>query len=130
MNMPKKILVVDDDPELIGVLKTELAKAGFETLYAAEGEQGIELAKTEHPDLILADIVMPRMDGLQMIKKIKAAPETANTPIIILTNLSEVDPLGKAFDLGVHDYFVKSKSDPKELVQKIQQRLSDDWQPA
>ena len=126
----KKILVieaVEDDNALRNVLRDKLTSEGFSVLAERNGEEGLAVALREHPDLILLDILMPAMDGLSMMKKLREANEWGKkVPIIFLTNLSaDDDKINKAVaDNEPAYYLVKANYTIEDLVEKIRERLS------
>jgi CheY-like chemotaxis protein len=97
---PDKILVVDDDRIIIEVLGQSLSLAGYEVITAADGEQGLEYARKLDPDLILLDVMMPKLDGYSVCTQLKQDPATRLIPIIILTALTERDDKLKALEAG------------------------------
>lgn len=113
--MKKKILIVDDEQDIREIIKISLLQDGFQILEASNGEDAIELAKNEKPDLITLDIIMPNIDGFQVAKAIKENPDTADIPIIILSVLSQDK---QKFMQGIADYISKPFK-PDELVKKI-----------
>lgn len=125
----KKILViemVEDETSVMNVLHDKFAIEGFRILEAKNGKEGLEIALSEHPDIILLDILMPIMDGLTMMKKLRQTNEWGkNVPIIILTNLSPNDEINQAIVENEPAYYlVKSDLTMNELVGKIKDRLS------
>lgn len=126
----KKILVieeVEDDASLRNVLHDKFSMEGFSVLEAKDGEEGLMIALREHPDLILLDIVMPKMDGLTMMKKLRQADEWGKrVPIILLTNLNaDDDKINRAITENEPAYYlVKSDWKIDDLVEKIRERLS------
>ena len=126
----KKILVIEaieDDASLRNLLHDKFTLEGFNVLEAKDGEEGLVTALREHPDLILLDIVMPKMDGLTMMKKLREANEWGkNVPIILLTNLNaDDDKINQAIaDNEPAYYLVKSNYTIEDLVEKIRERLS------
>jgi len=121
--MKKKILVTEDDTALREALADYLTKEGFEVMTAANGEEGIEMAKKENPDLLLLDIILPRKDGFEVIKELKADEKTKNIPIVLLTNLESLGDIEKALQLGAMTYLVKSDYSLEEIVVKIKEIL-------
>lgn len=119
MDQKTKILVVEDEEILLTALTEELKQEGFEVAGAKDGIEGVEKAVSEKPDLILLDLVMPRLDGIGALKEIKAKPETKDIPVVILTNLSDYDKISDALSLGAMDYLVKANYRLEELVSKI-----------
>lgn len=114
-----KILIVEDEEILLTALSEELKQEGFEVAGAKDGIEGVEKAASEKPDLILLDLVMPRLDGIGALKQIKANPATNTIPVVILTNLSDYDKVSDALTLGAMDYLVKANYRLEELVNKI-----------
>lgn len=129
-NNNKKILVIEaieDDNSLRRALRDKFTREGFNILEAIDGEEGLTIALSEHPDLIVLDILMPKMDGLTMMKKLRQKNEWGkNVPIIFLTNLSaDNDKINKAItDYMPAYYLVKSNHTIDDLVEKIKERLS------
>lgn len=119
----KSILLVEDDEFLAELYATKLNLEGFEVALAVDGEKGLKLAKEVAPDLILLDIILPKMDGFEVLKGIKADPKIKNIPVILLTNLSQKDEVQKGLDLGAVDYLIKAHFMPSEVVKKIKQTI-------
>jgi len=117
-----RILIVDDSPTEVHVLKTMLEKNGFETLTATCGEDGVDLAKQEKPDLILMDVVMPGMNGFQATRKISKEPETSEIPIIIVTTKDQETDRVWGLRQGAKDYLTKP-AEENDLIRKIKQAL-------
>ncbi len=114
-----KILIVEDEEILLTALSEELKQEGFQVAGAKDGVEGVEKAVSEKPDLILLDLVMPRLDGIGALKEMKANPEIQAIPVVILTNLSDYDKISDALSLGAMDYLVKANYRLEELVNKI-----------
>lgn len=113
--MPKKILLVDDEPEILEICRDYLKASGYEVLTAKDGAQGLSFARREKPDLVVLDLMMPEMDGLDMCRTIR---RESNVPIIILTaRVEETDKL-IGLELGADDYMTKPFS-PRELVARV-----------
>ncbi len=119
----KSILLVEDDEFLAELYATKLNLEGFEVSLAMDGEKGLKLAKEVMPDLILLDIILPKMDGFEVLKGIKADSATKNIPVILLTNLSQKDEVQKGLDLGAKDYLIKAHFMPSEVVKKIKETI-------
>lgn len=119
MDKPIKVFIVEDEEILLTALSEELKQTGFEVVGAKDGVEGVEKATSEQPDLILMDLVMPRLDGLGALKQLKAADVTKNIPVMILTNLSDYDKISEALSSGAMDYLVKANYRLEELVAKI-----------
>jgi DNA-binding response OmpR family regulator len=120
----KKILIVEDEIHLLDVLRDEFAQAGFEVFKARDGEEGYAQALEKRPDLILIDILMPKMDGLTMFKKLREHEELKKTPGIILTNVNDSATISSALESGAYDFLVKSDWEPKSLVARVKEKLA------
>ena len=118
-----KILLVEDDSFLLSMYSTKFELENFDVTIAEDGEKGWKLAQREDPDVILLDIKLPKMDGFEVLKKIKGNKETSNIPVILLTNLSQKEDRDKGLDLGADDYLVKAHFMPSEVVGKIKKLL-------
>jgi two-component system alkaline phosphatase synthesis response regulator PhoP len=104
----QKVLVVDDEEPILELLKYNLEKQGYEVKTASDGFQAVEIAKKFHPDLVLLDIMMPKMDGVETCRLIRAMPEMVNTFIVFLTARAEEYSEVAAFDVGADDYILKA----------------------
>ena len=116
--MKEKILIVEDEKDIVKMLEYNLKKEGFRTLSANNGEDGLDMARKEHPDLILLDLMLPEMDGLEVCKAVKNDTKTAAIPIIILTAKAQETDKIVGLELGADDYVTKPFS-PKELIARI-----------
>ena len=114
----RTILLVDDDPNVVRVVGRRLEHEGYHMLSALTGEEGLRIAKEQHPDLVLLDIMMPRMKGRDVCARLKADPQTAQIPVIFLTALGLADHVKAGMDLGAEDYIVKP-FEPAELKERI-----------
>src|SRR3989338_5337689 len=110
-----KILIVEDEEILLAALSEELQQQGFEVIGAKDGIEGVEKSLSMTPDLILLDLVMPRLDGIGALKQMKANEQTKDIPVVILTNLSDYDKISDALSLGAMDYLVKANYRLEEL---------------
>ncbi|OGI60235.1 hypothetical protein A2814_02800 [Candidatus Nomurabacteria bacterium RIFCSPHIGHO2_01_FULL_38_19] len=121
----KKVLVVDDDENLTTVLVDKLNLSGFDALGALDGEEGLKKALTFHPDIILLDLVMPKMSGLDMLKKLRADPWGKGVGVVVLTALEQqIDYMAKAVESGIWGYLVKTNYSLDEVIQKVKDMLS------
>jgi two-component system phosphate regulon response regulator PhoB len=114
----KKILVVDDEEDILNLLSYNLEKAGFLVVTAEDGPEALELAVKEAPDLILLDIMLPNMEGTEVLKRLKGKAETEATPVIMLTAKGEEIDRIVGFELGADDYITKPFS-PRELILRV-----------
>ena len=115
---PKKILIIEDDVFLNELMAKKLIEEGFDVLKAANGEEGLEQARQEKPDLILLDLILPGMDGFEILEKLKEDTETSSIPVIILSNLGQREDIERGFDLGADDYLIKAHFTPDEIVER------------
>lgn len=121
----KKILIVEDEAQLRNALRDKLAKEGFNVFEAVNGEEGLAGALLEKPDVILLDIVMPIMDGMTMLKKLRADVWGKNAKVIMLTNLSTYDKIGEAVEQGSYDYLVKADWKIDDVVAKVNEKIEE-----
>lgn len=119
-----KILLVEDDEMLHGMYTHKFKNQGYDIISAFNGAEGVEKALIEKPDLILLDVIMPKMDGFVALKKIRKNPDTAKTPVILLTNLGQEEDVKKGKELGANDYFIKANHTPQEVVDKVHALLT------
>ena len=117
-----RILVVDDEFYIVHILYFSLGMEGYEVITALDGEQALEKLKTEKPDLIVLDIMMPKLDGYEVCKAIKSSPETRHIPVILLSAKGRNVDQKLGFDVGADDYITKPFS-PRKLVERINQLL-------
>lgn len=119
----RKILFIEDESALQKTFGEILTQEGYQMISALDGEVGLKLAKTEKPDLILLDLILPKIHGFEVLKKLKEDKETKDIPIIVLTNLEEIKDVDKAIELGATTYLVKAQYSLEELVEKIKKHL-------
>ena len=119
----KKILIVEDEPALLSALLAKFHQEGFAAIGAKDGQEGLNTALREHPDLILLDIIMPVMDGMTMLYKLQKDSWGMNVPVILLTNLSEAERVSESLRQGVYDYLVKSDWKLEDIVKKVRETL-------
>ena len=115
--MPK-VLVIDDDPVIVELLRVNFEIEGFEVISAGDGREGFERVRSDRPDLVLSDIMMPRYDGLQLLTQLKADPATRGLPVILLSAKAQNAEVQQGLDLGADDYVTKP-FDPLELIDRV-----------
>lgn len=119
----KRILFIEDESSLQRTFSDLLKSEGYEMISALDGETGLRLAKEGHPDLVLLDLILPRIHGFEVLKELKTDPGTKEIPIIVLTNLEELGDVEKAIELGATAYLVKAQYSLEEVVEKIKKNL-------
>lgn len=119
--MPK-ILVVDDEPDVVRLVEFRLQREGFEILTCSDGRSALDLLETEKPDLIVLDIMMPLMDGMEVLRQIRSHRATSRIPVIMLTAKTASVTVDEARQLWVSDYVMKP-FDPEKLVTKVKKAL-------
>jgi DNA-binding response OmpR family regulator len=117
--MAKKILIIEDDKFLRELISRKLTDDGFDTVGAVDGEDGVKKVKEEKPDLVLLDLILPSIDGFEVLSRIKKDPEVASIPVIILSNLGQKEEVEKGLNLGAADYLIKAHFTPGEIIEKI-----------
>jgi len=120
----KKILIIEDDPFLSEVYAAKFSQSGFQTEVALDGKKGMERIKADKPDLIILDIVLPKMDGFELLKKIKEDPELKEIPVVLLTNLGQKNEVEKGLSLGADEYIIKAHFTPTAIVAKVKEILN------
>ena len=118
-----KVLIVDDDSFLSGIYATKLEIEGFGVVTARDGEEGVKAALKELPDLILLDVLMPKLDGFEALRQLKQNETTKNIPVIMITNLGQKEDIEKGLQDGAVDYLIKAHFVPAEAVDKIKKVL-------
>ena len=117
------ILLVEDDTFLANIYKTKFEMEGFKVTHADNGEAGYDGAGKYHPDIILLDILLPKLDGFSVLKKLKEDEDVKDIPVILLTNLGQKDDVEKGLELGAVDYLIKAHFKPSETVAKVSKIL-------
>jgi len=118
--MALKILVVEDDKFLRELITRKLAREGYDVVSAVDGEDGVVKVKENKPDIVLLDLILPGIDGFEVLAKIKEDEELSNIPVIILSNLGQRDDVDRGIKLGATDFLIKAHFTPSEIVEKIE----------
>jgi two-component system alkaline phosphatase synthesis response regulator PhoP len=121
--MSKKILIIEDDNFLMDLISKKLKSEIYSILGAAESVEAFKLLESNKPDLILLDLLLPGIDGFEILKKVRQTEETKNIPVIVFSNLSEEKDIKKAQDLGITAFMVKANFTLDELLEKIKETL-------
>lgn len=117
--MAQKILIVEDDKFLRELIAQKLIKEGYNIAEAVDGEKGIKTVKEEKPDLVLLDLILPGIDGFEVLAKMKEDPKMAQIPVIILSNLGQKDDIERGLKMGAVDYMIKAHFTPGEIIEKV-----------
>ncbi|MFA4954729.1 MAG: response regulator [Patescibacteria group bacterium] len=121
--MKQKILIIEDDGFLASIYAQKLELEGFEVAFANNGEDGLKLAQKDKPDLVLLDLLMPRMDGFEVLEKLKADQATHDIKVLVLTNLGQKEDVERCMKLGAAGYVIKAHSLPQETVKRVKALL-------
>ena len=123
-NNSKKILLIEDDPDQVFLYSTKFEMEGLKLLTAQNGVEGLELAKKEKPDIILLDIVMDEMDGMEVLASLKKDKATKGVPVVLLTNLVKKELVQKSKQMGAAGFWSKTDVLPKDAVERVKQILN------
>jgi two-component system phosphate regulon response regulator PhoB/two-component system alkaline phosphatase synthesis response regulator PhoP len=119
----RKILLVEDDPFLVDIYKRKFKKTGFDVLTTSNGKEAIKLAKKEKADLLILDIVLPGVEGWEVLKAIKSDPKTNSLKVVVLSNLGQKEEVEKGMELGATKYLIKAHYTPSEVVKEVKKIL-------
>ena len=122
--MAKKILVIEDDKFLRKIITRKLLKEGYEVFEAIDGEEGMKGLQENKPDLVLLDLVLPEIDGFEVLAKMKIIPAISKIPVIVLSNLGEKKDIEKALKMGAKDYLIKAHFTPEEIIERVENTLN------
>ena len=117
--MAKKILLIEDEKIIIDLLERKLTKEGYNVSVARDGEEGLKMMKEVNPDLILLDIVMPKLGGFEVMEEMGKDKDLKKIPIVIVSNSGQPVELGRAKKLGAKDWLIKTEFDPQEVLDKV-----------
>ena len=118
-----KVLLVEDDSLLIDIYSTKLKEAGYDLKVVSDGSKVVEMVREYKPDLVLLDIVLPQMDGWEVLKALKAEEATKATKVLVLSNLGQKEEIEKGLKLGAVQYLIKAHYTPSQVVQEIEKLL-------
>ena len=119
----KKILIIEDDQRINKVYRAKLMVEGIDVAVALDGEEGLRKVYSEKPDLILLDLMLPKISGFDILKKIKSDPRVKDIPVLVLSNLAQEKEIEKGKALGAEDYLVKTNFSIQEVMDKIKRTL-------
>ena len=118
-----KIIIVEDDESLAELYRISFTKENYEVILASDGEEGLGKVLTDMPDIVLLDVMMPKMNGLEVLAKLKDNPSTSKLPVIMISNINDPSVENVAMQKGANLYLVKSQFVPKEIVAKVKELL-------
>jgi DNA-binding response OmpR family regulator len=121
--MAKKILIVEDDKFLRELIAQKILRENYDIIEAVDGESGFKAVKEGKPDLVLLDLILPGIDGFEVLSRIKADPEISQIPVIILSNLGQKEDIDRGLKIGAVDYMIKAHFTPAEIIAKIKSVL-------
>lgn len=121
--MAKSVLIVEDEQSMQRALKSKLSHGGYDVTAVADGEEAMNVLKTLTPQLVLLDLIMPRIDGISVLRQMKADERLRSVPVIILTNLSSGDKVAEAMQLGTFDFLVKANYSLDDVLKKVTERI-------
>jgi len=121
--MALSVLVVDDDPVILRLLQVNFELEGIEVVTAADGDDGLKIAQSDPPDLVISDIMMPKVNGLELLGALRSSPDTASLPVILLSAKAQVADVQRGLELGADDYITKP-FDPLELIDRVYKVLA------
>jgi DNA-binding response OmpR family regulator len=119
MGEPARVLLAEDDRFLRKAAETALKRQGFTVLAAVDGEEALRMARAEAPDVVLLDLIMPKLQGFEVLRALKADPATTRIPVIILSNLGQESDVKQALEAGAAGYFVKANLSLQDLVKRV-----------
>jgi DNA-binding response OmpR family regulator len=119
-----KILLIEDEEMLANMYEVKFQNEGFEVIKALDGATGLELSKTTSPDMVLLDVIMPKMDGFSVLKSMREDEATKDLPVMLLTNLGQDEDIQKGKELGVIGYLIKANVTPAEVVESVKKELA------
>lgn len=123
--MAAKILIIEDDYFIRELYERQLSKKDYEVIVAADGAEGLVKATDEKPNLILLDIMLPKLNGLDLLGTLKAKDETLNIPVVLLTNLGQESVIKEGFKLGAKGYLIKSAYTPEQIVAEVESFIQE-----
>jgi CheY-like chemotaxis protein len=119
----KKILIVEDEEIILDLLKKKLSQEGYEISVARDGEEGLRIIKAIKPNLVLLDIIMPKMGGFEVMEEMQKDQELRGIPVIVVSNSGQPVEIDKAQALGARDWLIKTEFNPREVVEKVVKQI-------
>lgn len=119
-----KVLIIEDDPLIVKIYSTRLRADGYEVISAENGEDGLRLFNAQKPDLVVTDVMMPKVDGFGVLAKIRESETSKNIPVLMYSNLAQEDEMKRAIQMGVTEFIIKANISPIEMIDKIKKYLN------
>lgn len=120
-----KVLIIEDDPLILKIYSTRLTSDGYQVVTAEDGEAGLKLFEAEKPDLVVTDVMMPKVDGFGVLQKIRSEEWGKSIPVLMYSNLAQEEEVARAHKMGVTEFIVKANISPIDMVTKIKQYLNN-----
>ena len=115
----KKVLVIEDEEIMVGLLEKKLTDEGYKVSVAKDGKEGLKIMEQVRPNLVLLDVVMPKMGGFEVLEEMGKRPDLKKIPVIIISNSGQPVEIDRAQELGVKDWLIKTEFDPQEVIEKV-----------
>jgi two-component system cell cycle response regulator len=123
MDETVKVLVIEDDPSMAEMYRLRLVGDGYDVVVGCDGEEGLQLAVDENPDFIYLDLRLPKLDGFEVLERLRAEPATAHIPVIILSNYGDPEMRERGLRLGALEFLVKADTTPRQLAEKVERTI-------
>jgi len=124
-HMAKKILIIEDEEIVLGLLQKKLSQEGYEVSVARDGEEGLKKMREIKPDIVLLDIIMPKMSGFEVMEEMQKDSGLKKIPVIVVSNSGQPVEIDKARELGAKDWLIKTEFDPQEVISKVKKQLKN-----
>jgi two-component system, OmpR family, response regulator AdeR len=118
-----KVAIIEDDIAIVQMYRTKFENEGYEVATAADGMSGLELLESFEPDIILLDLMMPNMNGLDMLQKLRNQPGGRDAKVVVLTNMGDTETATKVYKMAADDYIVKAEMTPKQVAERVKNLL-------
>jgi two-component system, response regulator len=123
-NQKTKVAIIEDDMAIVQMYRTKFESEGYEVATAPDGITGLQLIETFQPDIILLDLMMPNMNGLDMLGRLRNQPSGKNAKVVVLTNMGDTETATKVFKMAADDYIVKAELTPKQVAERVKALLA------
>ncbi len=130
MSSKIKVAIIEDDVAISQMYRTKFETEGYDVATAPDGEAGLELIDSFQPDIVLLDLMMPNMNGLDMLAKLRSQPNGRDAKVVVLTNMGDTETATKVYKMAADDYIVKAEMTPKQVAERIKNLLAKDGSTA